>query len=342
MLFWIRILTYLTISIVLSQLNVWADGTVNALFIFVGRVMLVLSPVLYRTFKPYALSVTQCIMLLSIIGLLVKFNIVCIIVMAVALSVSGYLQKLLGSHSFTGAGNLKIAANIGGLAGGGILFLLPHLPRFLLLLLIGSAILVTLLFGIRYEKKIVAPDYIALNQNYRMTKVRFAWCLFGVAIGIKFYAIFTLLPQLILKTRGELPNWYGFIILVNALGIIIGQRLTIKAVQNWAIKQFYISLLIGLLIIGAAPFLHLDCWLSATIWTLVLTSVECIISAMDNLSALQGALLYKEAAIGIGGAFSALFARYGGINPFLLSALFGMFTVILGYCFMNKQSNNAK
>jgi hypothetical protein len=330
-LFLSRVSSFIVFTVILSQLNLWVSATVNALFIILGRVILITSPLLYKTCKPRSLSVINLFMVLSIAMLLIKFNIACIIVLACTIALLGYFQKLFGSHSFSGAGSAKIAANVGSLVGGFLLFFLTYYSKSTNLIILLCFSLIGLVSNFHYENQGVSYDYISLNQDYRLTRLRFAWCLFGIAIGIKFYAIFTLLPQIIIRRLDVLPNWYGVIVVVNSLGIILGQKAVVKLVKKWQLKHFYFLLSLGLVLIGSAPMFNVEYWVTAVIWTILLTFVECVISAMDSMSALQGALLYKEISIGIGGAFVALFARSHIVDPFVASMLLGLAAISIGY-----------
>jgi hypothetical protein len=334
-LFLSRVASFLIVTVMLGQLNLWVSASSNALFIILGRVSLVASPLIYKFCRPYSLTYISLLTAVSLFLLLIKSNNSCVIILACTLSLLGYFQKLYGSYNYKSAGNAKIAANVGGLMGGLMLFFLTQDLKSTILIILFFTSLIGFLSNAHYEKQPEHYDHISLNQDSHFSKLRLAWCLFGIAIGIKFYAIFTLLPQILIRRLDNLPSWYGIILVINTIGIILGQKWVIQLVKSWELFHFYIVLLVGFILIALTPILNIEYWLTAVVWTLLLTFIECILSAMDSMSALQGSLLYKEVSIGIGGALVALFARSTFVDPFILSFLLGLITISLGYFFYN-------
>lgn len=143
-----------------------------------------------------------------------------------------------------------------------------------------------------------------------VSKRAIAWCIVGFVSGVKLIAIVSILPQFMLQAlNGKLPAWYGLMLSLNCLVIIILQVPIIRVVSRLETIKVFVPLAIGMLIIMLSYFFDLNSFLGAFIWTFFLSIIECAITYLDKLAREDDLLLVKEAAVGIGSAVTVCVVR---------------------------------
>jgi hypothetical protein len=147
-------------------------------------------------------------------------------------------------------------------------------------------------------------------------------------IGVKLIAIVSILPQFLINANnGKLPVWYGSMLVINSLFVVIFQIPIMKRIKNISRISAILPLFIGMIIISFSSNMRLTTFGGALIWTLSLSLIECTISYLDKLSQDDGLLLIKESAVGLGSAATVFFVRY--LNPLEGSELIGIMAIIL-------------
>ena len=254
----------------------------------------------------------------------------------VGLSVSGYLIKSEVSQSPSGAAHNKIALNAGSLLSGIIILIFFGTKNLFfilsaLLLLICSAIAY---FNAHKQKEIHLP----IPKLFCKRKF-VGWLLVGVSIGIKLFGVFSVLPQYLISELHKLPNWYGVMVFVNSVVIIVFQLPIIHFIEKFKVNNFSfkITLLImslGMLIIAFPEAFYAQTFFGALIWTFLLSIVECCASYLDVQGSRAGYLLIKETAVGLGAGLTVLISRY--FDPSLSSIATGMLGIIVIFsaCFL--------
>jgi len=303
-----RVLTAIILCVFLAKLNLWVSPIENSVFVFCYRIFIALSPLCLLIFKEKSTSFT---LLISLIGILIMFKLplIAMIIIPFGFSISGYLLKVGVAGTPDGASNYKIAANIGCLLSGLALFVFADKNIYFYMIfsiaLIGISALCT------WKKKLTENELkIAKNNNkIAFSLVTLGWIFLGIATGIKFTAMFSVLPQVIIGHIASLPNWYGIIIALNCVLIICLQKHVMKFMKKFSIKAGIFPLFCSMAVIGLTQYFHVENFFGALIWITLLSALEASLSYLDTLSTLRGSLLLKETFVGLGGFLTVIFAR---------------------------------
>ncbi|MDO8527525.1 MAG: hypothetical protein Q7T03_07560 [Deltaproteobacteria bacterium] len=220
----------------------------------------------------------------------------------VGLSIGGFLIKSEAAETPKGAAWNKIALNLGSFAAGPILAISILTPS----TFFSGGLVLLVLCAIISWKNIHRRNKIATQRLPKKPTLqkKIAWSLIGFSIGIKLFGIFSILPQTILKTTGQIPAWYGIMISLNSLVIIFLQLPIIHQLtrhKNPDRSAFY-ALIAGMFILGSASFFRVDTLYGAILWTLLCSVIECSASYLDSSASKDGALIFKEASVGLGAA----------------------------------------
>jgi len=267
-----------------------------------------------------------------------------VILVGIGLSVSGYLIKAEVAETPSGAAHNKIALNAGSLLSG--LILINFQTRNLFFAL-GSLVLFIsfIIAGTTTHKN----RHVVLPTGYQKLKPNqfIGWALLGVAIGIKLFGVFSVLPQYLLTKLGNLPSWYGIMILINSGIVILLQLPIIHAIErlnkkNLSLKVTLVIMFTGMLIIAIPQLFCAEKFIGALIWTSLLTIVECAASYLDVSASRDGALFVKETAVGVGAGLTVLICRY--FNPSIANFAVGFLggTLILSAILLLKTSLTQK
>lgn len=315
MIFFIRFITATCLFAFLGKANIWLNPLSNVLLAFGYRLFLVLSPLFSKLSGKYAITAA---LLFSALGTLFfclhqdYFLALGAILVGIGFSVSGYLIKAEASETPTGAAHNKIALNAGSLVSGLVLLISINSKNIFFgvaAVILFAASLATF-FVSRKKKEVALP----LPKSFSKRKW-IGWLLVGVAIGIKFFGVLSVLPQYILSRQGTLPSWYGLTLFVNS-GIIILLQLPIihwiekfKA-NNHSFKMTLIVMILGMILIAFPQSFYAYTLVGAFVWTALLSIVECFASYLDVQGSRAGFLFIKEVAVGLGAGLTVFFSRY--------------------------------
>lgn len=336
MIFFIRFITATCLFAFLGKANLWLNPLSNIILAIGYRFFLVLSPLFVRLAKKQAVALSLVLASLGAL-LLAYFNqpsflAIGALLVGIGLSVSGYLIKSEVAESPKGAAYNKIALNAGSLVSGLILLLALHNKQFFFSLAALSffAISVLALFSTQKKKSPSLP----FPQDQCLRKW-FGWILVGVAVGIKLFGVFAVLPQYLLSTSGTLPYWYGLMIFVNSGIIILCQLPIIHWTEqfkshNHSFKITLTIMILGMLLIATPNLFHANTLIGALIWTIFLSIIECFASYLDVLGSRARFLLVKETSVGLGAGLTVFFSRYfsAPLSSLLIGAT-GMIALLL-------------
>ncbi len=329
MIFLARTLSAAILFFFLGKANVWLTPQANTTLAFGYRVFLLLSPFLVALGGKNATALSFLIgsagvgLWMSGLGLA---GAVCV---ALGLSCGGYLIKSQAAETAHGAALNKISLNIGSLSSG----LLIALPFFQLKDAAYSVALFTLLVcvGLSIQSarnREVQPAIVAAGRSLFLAGgvlPSLRWGLIGTAIGIKMFGIFSVLPQYLMREGGFLPPWYGALISLNSLLVIVLQLPIMRAIQSISSSKVIVILFGGLVVLGSPQIFSVDHVIGATIWVTLLSLAECCVSRLDVDASSQQSLLPKEASVGLGAAVSVICMRSlsADVGPALLATVGG-------------------
>ncbi|KTC84770.1 hypothetical protein [Legionella drozanskii] len=316
--FYIRFVTATCLFALLGKANIWLSPLSNIILAIGYRFFLLLSPLFNQVSKNYTVSV--CLMLSALgICLLCSSNesilVLGAILVGVGLSVSGYVIKAKASETPSGAAYNKIALNFGSLAAGLILLLTLNSKQIFfgvcVLILTLTAIAAFILARKQPKKEIrvslITPRVFSFRHFI-------AWLLLGIAVGIKLFGVFSILPQYLIYKTGYLPSWYGMVVLLNSVTVIFFQLPIIHWVEkqninNNSFKIVIFVMILGMCIISSPSFFYAEYLTGSICWILLLSFVECFASYLDLQGAKSQFLLVKETSVGLGAGLTVLLSR---------------------------------
>lgn len=335
MIFFIRFITATVLFAFLGKANIWLNSISNIILAMGYRFFLILSPLFARTAGKYSVALSLLIAAIGAILFAIDSNIAMIggaIMVGIGLSISGYLIKSEASETPTGAAHNKIALNAGSLLSG-IVLVMYFGTKNLFFFLSGAVLLISFIVAITIAHK---QKDIQLPIPRSFSKRKFiGWLLVGVSIGIKLFGVFSILPQHLLNELHKLPNWYGAMIFLNSIIIILLQIPIINFIEkfkanNNSFKITLMIMLVGMVIIAFPNIFYAETFYGALVWTILLSLVECCASYLDVQGSRAGYLLIKETSVGLGGGLTVLLSRY--IHPTFASVsigLVGLMVIIL-------------
>ncbi len=339
LIFLIRFITATCLFAFLGKANIWLSSSSNVILAMGYRFFLILSPLLTQITGKYSVAIA---LLLAVLGSLffcinsATTMIVGAILVGIGLSVSGYLIKSEASETPLGAAHNKIALNAGSLLSG-IIIMLYYGEKNLFFILAACILFLSFLIAFfkahkRNKMQLPVPRLFSIRKFT-------GWLLVGVSIGIKLFGVFSVLPQYLLNTLGDIPNWYGIMVFLNSAIIIVLQIPIINFVEkfkayNVSFKLTLTAMIIGMLIISFPEIFYVEKFIGAFIWTALLSLVECCASYLDVQGSRAGYLLIKETSVGLGAGLTVLISRYG--DPSFSSITTGVLgiVVIMGACLL--------
>jgi len=326
-LFLVRLLTAIIMSTYLAKLNIWSDSFVNSVFAVGYRVFLICTPLAFFLFS---FRILPAMAFLGLVGVGLSFShvgLVAVICVALSLAISGYLTKLFLATEGSGVAFNKVALNIGSAIAGGLIFL--HFSNNVLLLILALCMLITCILALFFKLDENSINIYQYN-NLIIKKDTMGWFLLGVATGIKFVAVFSVLAQYIIKHNGELPYWFGSLIIVNSIVVIFFQKYIIDILCNKSFETSIFIMIIAMLLIAFPNVFFAYTLIGATIWVALLSLFECVVTMFDKFSADNGSLIYKELAVGLGGGLAVFLAREFS-EYIYLSGLVGIILIVIAY-----------
>ncbi len=259
---------------------------------------------------------------------------------AFGISVSGFLIKSEAAQTRDGAALNKIAINMGSCLAGGLMMVHAlEVSSFAIIIIVLGIICVGLSNRLKTDEPIIKPP-IKVSVGWSMIVT---WAFAGFAIGLKLFAIFTIMPQSIIAHSGSLPVWFGWMLIWNSL-IVIALQIPIMRLIELAGKH-NMTVLMTLVLLGFVVLMFTDEFkvytlLGALIWMLIMSVVECSLTQIDYYSVRFGTLFYKELAVGFGAGAAVLIMRVvpSHVNTELIGIL-GIALISIWYLFNRKLLN---
>lgn len=312
----IRFITILGLYGILVKANIWLTPLSNFLLVFGCRSFLIFSPSVVKTAKGYAVFVSVLIIFLG--SLLLCFNknlssIIGTLLVGFGISTSGYLIRSRVAETASGAAYNKMTANAGLLLAGLVLSI-THFHSRLIFFSLGC-ILFFIALALAFVDSRQSSPIVLHTSEFKGGRQTAGWSLIGIAVGIKLFGVYSVLPQYLIHTIKYLPDWYSMMVFANAATVILIQLpiMTImeKVGKSYnAFKLILAILLFGMFMIAFPSLFRVETLLGALIWTTLLTTIECCSSYLDVEGYRSGFLLTKEIMIGAGGGIAVLLVRY--------------------------------
>ncbi|MCX8515072.1 MAG: hypothetical protein ORN24_05830 [Burkholderiales bacterium] len=339
MIFVIRFITSFCLYTLITQANVWLTPSGNTLLVFGSRFFMVGTPLLLLVFKRSSLSLS---LFLAAIGIGLLFfsdpylRLFAIVLISGGISIAGYLIRFEAAETSSGASYNKIAVNAGSIMSG--LWLLMLMNDKSLFINISIVLLGTMaLLAARKKRKESLIINSKLTSNPR---VILGWIFLSIAIGIKMYSLYSLLPQYLLFHFRALPSWYGFMLTVNGLVIIFLQipimKLITKSTKNNSpLKITFIIMCLGMLLLTSLSLPVFTSFTSVLLWVVLLSLVECAVSYLDVEGVKMKSLFIKELFIGVGGGVCVLCSRlFSAHIASLATGCLGILAMIIAILFL--------
>ncbi len=138
------------------------------------------------------------------------------------------------------------------------------------------------------------------------------WVIAGIIMGIKLFGVFSILPQAILRETGELPSWYGLMLILNSAVVVFLQVPVMRVIE--ATGRFKVFTVIGIifagfLVLSSPALFNVQTLLGAFIWVTLLSIAECAFSYLDYFSVKQNSMFAKEVSLGVGAGVTVLLMR---------------------------------
>jgi hypothetical protein len=336
-LFLIRIITAVSLFAVLGKANVWLDTATNSILALGYRALLLLLPLTLLCFGKRALSAS---LLCAAMGLLLlavsdqaSLGMVAAVLFAYGIAIAGYLIKSEAAQTKEGAAYNRVAMNTGSLIAGLILLSPALTPG---MFFTGAALFVLLCLpiamGVKQETQPVVRAAASGSSQWRN---QLPWVIAGTIMGIKLFGVFSILPQAILLEAGELPYWYGVMLILNSAVVVFMQVPIMRLIEKTgAFKIYAVVGIIGLgfLVLAVPAAFHVQTLSGALIWVALLSLAECAFSYLDYFSVKQNGMFTKEVALGVGAGLTVLIMRVlpPPYNALLLGAL-GLVGILAWY-----------
>ena len=299
--FFLAIAFYICISFT-GQVSIVAGSVLVAGY----RSLLAFSPYIHARFGKYDLLFS---ILLSISGVVICFGLnfysVGAFLIAMGLSVGGFILKAIAAETPALSALNKVAITSGNIGAGAILLMTNNHYMFsiaiMLILLVSSCFLK---MPESCKRSFINPLTIkTLIQNKTSNLV---WLFFGMAIGIRVFGMYIIMPQYLLQKLGYLPHWYGLILVLYGVIVILTQIPVIVKKVSFSLTTSIIALGLSCIIIGLPNLFYVENFIGALLWCFCLAIEELFAPFIDFHAAQTNHLLIKEISIGIGGALCFL------------------------------------
>lgn len=313
-LLYIRFASAIALFAILGQANIWLSPSSNVLLAVGYRALLVLVPILLFCFQKQAL--TACLFL-SVGGLVVLCSAehayiewLGIILISIGISSLGYLTKTQAAVTEEGASLNKIMLNVGSLVAGAVLMLnFEHRGAFYMSMVFLLLSILPAAWRLEVDRASSSDKRL---QGLLHIEQKPIWMLAGLITGIKLFAVFSILPQYLINTLGELPRWYGALIITNGLLLAIFQ-LPVTRLIKWLPVSNTLSymtlLLVGMFTLATPQWFEAHTLWGALVWVAVLSLSECALSFIDHAAKKADGLLLKELFVGFGAGYAVLCMR---------------------------------
>jgi hypothetical protein len=272
------------------------------------RSLLAFSPYLYKILGKRDLV---CSILLAIVGLLICFVLhfytIGALLIASGLSVGGFILKAIAAEDPSTSALNRLAITTGNIGAGAILFFTENYDIYsigiVLLLLVSCCFLK--MPASEKRTSIMPLNTKSLMQNKTPNLI---WCLFGIAIGIRVFGMYVIMPQYLINTLGHLPEWYGLTLILYGIVVILTQIPVIHKKVSFPLSTSIIALAFSCIVMSVPNLFFIETFLGAMLWCFCLAIEELFAPFIDFHAACSNHLLIKEISIGIGGAICFLVA----------------------------------
>ncbi|MCW8059146.1 hypothetical protein [Agrobacterium tumefaciens] len=248
---------------------------------------------------------------------------------------SGYLMRSVASTTKIGSAKNRVALNVGSSIAGCALMLPVSAYNYAILVVLILSIGMTI---IELSRPSLTEEDIRKNSKI-LFKPSIAWILCGISIGVLNFGLFSVLPQFLILNTGKIPLWYGFMVIINSLTIVLIQVKFVKLVDKYInnTKLFTVAIIFLGFVVMAFPSLFLaQYFLGALIWVVLITISECGFSYLDYYAYQDDMMLTKELSVGLGAAITVYISRACEYPiSFILVGLVGALT-ILGYFILSE------
>ncbi|MFJ4494988.1 hypothetical protein [Pseudomonas atacamensis] len=344
-LFVIRMITAVSLFAVLGKANVWLDTATNSILALGYRALLLLLPLTLLILGRRSLSVTLLCASLGLVLLALTSQQGMVMfaagLFAYGIAIAGYLIKSEAAQTREGAAYNRVAMNMGSLVAG-LILLSPLLTPTMFFL--GAAAFVLLCMPIALGATFSSQPSVArpVTQGGSGWRNKLPWVIAGIIMGIKLFGVFSILPQAILLKTGELPAWYGLMLILNSAVVVFAQVPVMNLIERTGRFKVLVVISIiagGFAVLSAPGVFHVETLLGALIWVALLSIAECAFSYLDYFSVKQNNMFVKEVSLGVGAGLTVLVMRVvpAPFNAVLL-ALLGAGGILLWYWLVRRSS----
>ncbi len=338
-LMWIRLLTAAVLFVLLSKVNVWAD-TGSHLVLAVGyRALLLMAPLFLLRGAASAMKWSLVSALSGGLWALCSVDVISMFLIALGMAVSGYVAKLVLSQTSRGAADNKVSLNLGSLVSGALLLLISG--RISMLLAMVGCLLVSLVLAFRMSPSswsglLGGESQPEKPRNFRLSAT-LGWGLIGVATGVKLTGVFTILPQVLLAKTGVLPSWFGTMVMINSVGVILVQHRVMRWLDGHSPRLTFTVAGSAMVLLALPSMFRVQYPVFAGLWIGLLTLGECALSRYDRIAQSEGYLFTKEVMVGTGSLLTVLLSRDHALDP-MWSGVIGTFAFVAGVVLVSKRA----
>lgn len=304
-----RLLSACCFYLFLAKANTWLDTTNNIIMAFGYRFFILVSPLVFLFTKRYTAFFAFLAGVFGILFWIKKYYLFGTLLLSGGMAVGGYVLKYHASKSPEGAANNRVALNMGVFLAGLIILILNKGIAFVWIGLI--MMLITLISSIFINNS--EDEKIIQKQNFSFSQLNstkgMAWSLVGVVTGIKLMSTMSILPQYLIYSTSKLPNWFGIIISLSSISVVIFQIPIMNVMKRFNFYRAFILLFLSMIMIGFPGLFFCETLVGGLVWTFVLTLFECGIMYLDTFALKDGTLLIKEFFVGVGMALAVLLMR---------------------------------
>ena len=329
---WIRILSAAALFLILAQANVWADTQAHLVLAVGYRAFLIAAPLFLGMGLSTAMRMALTLCVLGTVGALFSVNAFSLGILALGMAISGYFAKYVAAHTSQGAAENKVSLNIGSLSSG--LLLMTMMKREWALSLMAVLLIIALFISFKVDwngltdTKIKGDSKGPEQKKFKWLPL-VGWSLIGVATGIKLTGMFAILPQYLILTMGGLPPWFGSLMILNSLAVILLQHRILKWLDRSAPYLTLILSFTTMLVLALPGILKVEKLGLSVVWIMLLTVGECALSRYDRLAKEDGYLFFKELMVGIGSLATVTLSRSFTVDIYW-SGVLGMFCLVIG------------
>lgn len=322
----------MVLFLILAQANIWVSTQTHLVLAVGYRAFLIAAPSFMMLGVGRGMRLAVLLGAISAGFFFFQMNTISLGVFALSMAVAGYIAKYVSSSTIEGAADNKIALNIGSLLSGAVLMLTQN-KDLILMLTLGSMIFCFYLASKIDWDHILHIDHstneISKSAVRKSVMKTLGWGLVGVATGIKLTGIFVILPQYLLHYYKNLPSWYGAMIVINSLGVILVQHRILLWLEQQKRSVTLLLTLSTMFLLAIPEFMNVQNIFMAILWMVLLTFGECALSSYDRLAKKDGYLLAKEMMVGLGSFVTVTLSRQFQ-DQIYLSGLIGALSMVLG------------